>query len=140
MRISRLLPVIGVTALSVGVIASPAPAAPADPLAAQAAAADDRGYIIVHEKDGIEGRDGSVFFPTGEIAADTIVVIAEPGGKLPAGVTVEKIEDFVAARRSADSGQAGGGSGGSLTSNFTYAYTASSASMSSPFTGDGVWG
>ncbi len=68
-----------------------------DPVAV-AEAADAAGYIIVPPSDSFEYGDGTMY-PTGPISADTLVVIQNPDGSLPGGLTESTLAETVAAKR-----------------------------------------
>ncbi|OJU41224.1 MAG: hypothetical protein BGN97_15895 [Microbacterium sp. 69-10] len=63
-----------------------------------AKAADAAGYIIVPAADAFP-YEGGTMYPTGPISADTLVVIQNPDGSLPDGLSVPAIEAAVAAKR-----------------------------------------
>ncbi|KRB36411.1 hypothetical protein [Microbacterium sp. Root180] len=65
-------------------------------MAATAAAADQRGYIIVSQSAAQEVGNAT-FYPTGPISDDTLVVIRDSSGALPNGLTVESLDSLVAA-------------------------------------------
>ena len=77
--------------------------APGPDVVALAAEADARGYIIVYPGDAIASSD-AVFLETGPISRDTLVVVAEPDGSLPGGMTEADVAELVAQRR-ADASQ-----------------------------------
>jgi hypothetical protein len=58
------------------------------------------GYVIVHPSDSVTTKDGSTFYPTGPISSDTLVVIAEPDGSLPGGLTEDQYKQVAAQRKS----------------------------------------
>jgi hypothetical protein len=67
-------------------------------LAIAAKEADQRGYLIVNPGSArIEGD--KTFYPTGPIADDTLVVIADASGQLPNGLTEAALDAHVAERR-----------------------------------------
>lgn len=68
-----------------------------DPVAV-AKAADAAGYIIVPAADSFT-YDGGTMYPTGPISPDTLVVIQNPDGSLPAGLTTSALNSAVAAKR-----------------------------------------
>ncbi len=141
MGIFKVMVAVAVSTALVGAAATPlgAEAPPVDRYEAMATAADERGYIIVSSEDSVRGEDESVFFPTGPISEGTLVVVALPDGSLPGGLTVAKLDQLVAEKRSRNSLQGGGG-GGTLLSNFPYAYAATSTGMSSAYTGQSLIG
>lgn len=65
---------------------------------AVAKAADAAGYIIVPRADSFE-YGGGTMYPTGPISPDTLVVIPNPDGSLPAGLTKAALDRMVAAKR-----------------------------------------
>jgi len=58
-----------------------------------------KGYVVVQASEGIAGKGGAVFYPTGPISSDTLVVIAEPDGSLPGGLTEDRLREMVADRK-----------------------------------------
>ncbi|MCL2735090.1 MAG: hypothetical protein FWD75_00470 [Propionibacteriaceae bacterium] len=60
--------------------------------------ADRLGYVIVNEATG-QQVGGATFYPTGPLAPDTLVVVAEADGSLPGGITESQLKDMVAQRR-----------------------------------------
>lgn len=65
-------------------------AAPDDDLVKIAADANSRGYIIVYPATSAKSSDAS-FYPTGPIDASTLVVVAEPDGSLPGGMSESEV-------------------------------------------------
>lgn len=68
-------------------------------LVEQAKAADAAGYIIVERADSV-AVDGATFYPTGPISDDTLVVIPDPDGSLPDGLTEQRIQSLIEQKRS----------------------------------------
>ena len=69
-----------------------------DPVAV-AKEADEAGYIVVPASDSFP-YEGGTMYPTGPISEDTLVVIQNPDGSLPGGLTKSSLEAHVAAVRS----------------------------------------
>lgn len=113
--------------LGFGVIgADPAIAAtaPPDDLSQKAQTADAEGFMVVEPNDGVS-VGGATFYPTGEIADSTLVVIANDDGSLPAGVS-----DSIAAR-----------SGGTVAPRYTlWPWSSTSAGYSGAYTGGSLIG
>lgn len=63
--------------------------------------ADAVGYIIVGHEDAIRA-DAGTFYPTGKISEDTLVVIANPDGSLPGGLTEASLQFAVSQRGAAE--------------------------------------
>jgi len=119
----------------------PVSPSPTDTLSRQAAAADEQGYIILGQDDGTQTA-GGVFYPTGDISPDTLIVIADDDGSLPDGLTEAKLESLVAAKRAEPEARSSVGTAGPVTplSTTIYSWSAFSSGYSSPFTGGSVWG
>lgn len=66
-----------------------------------ARAADDAGYIIVNGSDADPGA-GGMFYPTGPIAPETLVVIANADGSLPGGMTEQELQERIAQHRAGE--------------------------------------
>ncbi len=114
--------------------------------------ANSEGYVIVEASQGITTEDGATFYPTGPIRSDTLIVIAEPDGSLPDGLTEAKLSEIVAQQRAQQRPAAterlgftvatdntDAAAGPSLTAA-KRAYAATSAGWSSEFTGGSVFG
>lgn len=108
-------------------------------LAAQAMAADTAGYIIVGPEDG-EFVDGATFYPTGPIADDTLVVIADEDGSLPNGLTESTLQEAVAASRAGTATQMTVNDNETALRASEFAWSATSASFSRPFNGSSLIG
>ena len=67
------------------------------------------GYVIVHPSDGIIVDGDRTFYPTGPLSSDTLVVMAEPDGSLPGGITKAQLDHVVAQRELVGSSSASGG-------------------------------
>ncbi|MDQ0425535.1 hypothetical protein [Cellulomonas iranensis] len=78
MRIAGLVAAAAILA-GTSTVASGAPLAPTD---------RDRDVVIA--ANGIRQGDGRVFYPTGEIDPDTLVIIPDEDGVLPGGLSVAK--------------------------------------------------
>ncbi|QIS44400.1 hypothetical protein [Clavibacter capsici] len=125
----------------------------ATPFAAGASAAPDMasahsapGYLIVDPSQAVSTAEG-LFYPTGPIDDSTLVVIPNPDGSLPGGLTREKL-DAMTSRTAADS-DAGDSSaraateqdGEDITPDSGHTYFAySSIDWSTPTEGDYVVG
>jgi len=55
------------------------------------------GYVVVNEADASRVGD-AVFYPTGRIADDTVVVIADAEGNLPGNITEAQLQQLVQTR------------------------------------------
>lgn len=109
-------------------------------------------YVIVSESVGIARANGDTFYPTGPIGEDTLVVISEPDGTLPNGLTIDKLQAFaempaseraVAAQSLLDTGETmqTDQQDAMAPSATTYAYAAaSSTAWSRTYTGGSVIG
>jgi hypothetical protein len=86
-RIKHYLAVIPVLALVSGILSSPP--------AAATPTSEDPGYVIVDVSSAVQVGD-RVFYPTGPIDADTVVVIPGPDGSLPGGMTEAQLAAVVA--------------------------------------------
>lgn len=105
---------------------------------------DHGGYVVV-DPAAAQVTDEGVFYPTGKIGADTVVVVPEADGSLPNGLTTSKLQQLygprVALPASArgDSEVASQRATAAAASN--YAYLASSASSwSRSFAGPNIIG
>jgi hypothetical protein len=63
---------------------------------------ESTGYVIIDRAKGVKKGDAT-FYPTGPISADTMVVITEPDGSLPNGLTVAQLDTIAAGRAAAKS-------------------------------------
>ncbi len=112
-------------------------------LAVQAKAADDRGYIVVDSAQG-EPVGDAVFYPTGPIAADTLVVIADAGGTLPNGLTQASLDSLVAQKRAGaitgSSTEVAAPAEAQRAASSYYAWSASSSGWSQGFNGGSLIG
>lgn len=98
--------------------------------AAEDPIADDPGYVIVDLDDAVSTGNGQVFYPTGLIDDDTIVIIPDASGALPNGLTEALLDDMTPAQRTqALSPNAG------IALAATYAYGATSTGWSQAFKG-----
>ncbi|TDN91774.1 hypothetical protein EV279_1279 [Microbacterium sp. BK668] len=81
---------------------------------------ESKGYVIVNRARGVV-RGDATFYPTGPISADTMVVITEPDGSLPNGLTVAKLDAIASERAAASTSSitSGPGSDGSATASGT---------------------
>ncbi|MGV8880842.1 MAG: hypothetical protein ACOH19_01700 [Rhodoglobus sp.] len=106
-------------------------------------AADAAGYVIVGTESAVE-TGGATFYPTGEISDDTLVVIANPDGSLPNGLTEETLTAVVAERRAAEAAGTAlpdtSDISDGVVARLTGAYSATSAGWSSPYTGGSLIG
>lgn len=103
--------------------------------AERARAADQAGYIIVDPQDAV-AVDGRTFYPTGPISDETIVVIPDPDGSLPNGLTEATLKEFVAQRATVTS--AASSDVGLMATQ--YSYIATSAGWSGAYTGGSIIG
>lgn len=104
MRRRRLLKLAAVSAfVPVLVLAGNAPVFGVDGLDADPL---DPGYVIVGAHEGQAVGD-AVFYPTGPISDDTVVVIAEPDGSLPGGLTESTLQALAAEARDGKATQFG---------------------------------
>jgi len=103
----------------------------------------DGGYVIADPSAARVTSDG-VFFPTGKIGADTVVVIPEADGSLPNGLTNGKLAKLYGARRALPASaheQSTTPLQVSAAAASSYAYLASSASSwSKAFAGPNIIG
>jgi hypothetical protein len=63
------------------------------------------GYVIVNPASAVTNGD-STFYPTGKIGSDTLIVIPNPDGSLPGGLTRATMPAFVAKLNAQGSGAA----------------------------------
>lgn len=108
------------------------------------ALADERGYLIIDSSDGVHTSNGT-FYATGELDEGTLVVISEPDGSLPGGITEADLATLVAARRSGDSSTPTNATSNELTDASIapmslYGWSANVSGWSGVWTGGSVWG
>jgi hypothetical protein len=104
--------------------------------------ADERGYIVVTPGDAIKTSLG-VFYPTGEIRDDTIVVIADSDGSLPGNLTEAELKSAASLRAPSEdspSVRTDDVTVGSTTARLAGAYSANSTGWSSPYNGGSLIG
>lgn len=58
------------------------------------------GYVIVNPSAAVHNADGRTFYPTGPVSDDTLVVIPQPDGTLPNGLTKAKLDAMQAQAKS----------------------------------------
>lgn len=85
------LPLLTLPGAAIGPTPNPVPVQ-----APTAADSGSGGYVIVHPTE----TSGGTFYPTGSIDSDTTVVIAEPDGSLPGGLTEDQIAALIASQSS----------------------------------------
>ncbi|QQD74827.1 hypothetical protein I8920_07900 [Curtobacterium sp. YC1] len=103
----------------------------------------DGGYVIV-DPDAAQVTAEGVFFPTGKISANTVVVISKPDGSLPNGLSDAKLTSLYGERRALpESAQRESAAPArvSAAAASNYSYVASSASSwSRAFAGPNIIG
>jgi len=105
---------------------------------------DEQGGYVIADPGAARVTEEGVFYPTGKIAADTVVVIPQADGSLPNGMTTAKLERLYGPRHSlpvsARSGEVSPRSVSTAAAS-NYAYLASSASSwSRSFAGPNIIG
>lgn len=90
-------------------------------------------YVIVQPSSGVAGKDGAIFYRTGRISADTLVVFAEADGSIPAALDVSKSDRPLASTGEGDSAAAVG-------ILATRSYSANSTSWSGIYVGSYIIG
>lgn len=96
------------------------------------------GYVIVNPKTA-KKVGSATFYPTGPIADDTMVVVPNSDGSLPAGLTPAKLT-ALAAEKSASARQAKLQAAVSPAAAQSYAWSSTSAGMSRVFPGGNIIG
>lgn len=132
----KALITIGATAAlaaSVAFAAAPATAAPAASKPSAVSNSGD-GYVIINAQEGVKGANGSTFYPTGPLGNDTLVVIAEPDGSLPNGLTESTLKALTTERK-VQRAVANPDAVASPMAGTLYAYAATSAGWSGDYTG-----
>lgn len=100
--------------------------------------ADARGYLIVQESAG-KVSEGGTFFETGPISEDTLLVIANSDGSLPAGVSTELLSSIASERRAAVEPESEVPQN-ATTDTTTYSWSATSTEQSGDYTGGSLIG
>ncbi|WZH36478.1 MAG: hypothetical protein PIR02_17255 [Microbacterium enclense] len=111
-------------------------------LIAKAKEADAKGYVLLDRSEGERVGD-AVFYPTGPVSDETVVVVKDADGSLPNGLTEETLAREVAAIRagvgSASVPADDRGAASPLAAD-SYAWGATSAGYSDPFRGGSAIG
>jgi hypothetical protein len=97
------------------------------------------GYVIVQPSDAISVDGNRTFYPTGPISDSTLVVIAEPDGSLPGGVTEAQLNNVATQRELVGASPSSSATTAAVAMNNTYEGW-SSVNWSQEFVGASVIG
>lgn len=104
----------------------------------KAADADALGYLVVKESEGKASEVGT-FFETGPISEDTLLVITNSDGSLPAGITTELLNS-IASERKAAVRRVSDVTQDATTDATSYSWSATSTEQSGDYTGGSLIG